>query len=281
MATKFPGAVEYPVRWWGFPTVHAARRIKPVVLLVVHETGNSNLPSALGEATYSNRDGSGASFTFCNNRDGTPVQCLDPVTQVPWTNGDVKSPTPRVKALMDKYPGYNFNELCFMTAENVAYLDRDPITAKQKETLAQEAAWGSKISGIPVNRDTVLGHRNINTETRWNCPVPGDLGAFLDGIIARANEILQEEDPEVIADLQAQLADMTQKRDTWKARAKERRDTIEGLEADIEDLTNQLNSAVLSPEDADHLRGRIHHLIDRLHTIKDKIEAVAADVADD
>lgn len=278
---KFPGATQYPVRWWGFPTVHAARRIKPVVLLVIHETGNPNLPSATGEATYSNRDGSGASFTFCNNRDGSSVQCLDPVTQVPWTNGDVKEPTARVKALLEKYPGYNFNELCFMTAENVAYLDRDPITAKQKETLAQEAAWGSKVSGLPVNRDTVLGHRNINTVTRWNCPVPGDLGKFLDGIIARANEILQEEDPEVIADLKAQLADMTQKRDTWRERAKTRRDEIDSLEAEIDKLNADLESAVLSPEDADHLRHRINHLIDRIHIIKDKVAALAVDVGDE
>ena len=211
---KFPGATQYPVRWWGFPTVRAPRRRKPSILMVVHQTGNARLPSAIGEATYSNRDGSGASFTFVNNRDGSSVQCLDPVTQTPWTNGDLSNPNtslPTVAAMVGS--GFSPNEFCFMTAENVAYDVRPdrkhPITDAQKETLAQQIAWGHKLSGIPIRRSTVIGHADINSVSRKFCPTAGDLDKFLGKIITRAKEIVAsgEEDPAVIEQLRAELAE--------------------------------------------------------------------------
>lgn len=190
-ADVYPAASQYAVNYWGYP-FHGPRRIKPTILLVIHITGNSNLPNALGEATYSNRDGSTASFTFVTNRDGSIVQCLHPLTQTPWTNGDVMSPNmsiPTVAAACNGNP-YNMNEFCFMTCENVGYPVSYEITTAQKETLAQLAAWGSKVSGLPVNRNTVLGHRDINSVTRHNCPTAGDLDALIAGIVKRANEIL-------------------------------------------------------------------------------------------
>lgn len=190
--SNFPGATQYPVRWFGYPVSGSPRSIKPTVLLVIHITGNSNLPSAIGEATYSNRDGSGASFTFVTNRDGSIVQCLQPETQTPWTNGDIMSPNtaiPTVKAMVGS--AHNPNEFCFMTCENVGYEPSgNGITAAQKETLARLAAWGSKISGLPINRNTVLGHKDINSVTRANCPTSGDINTFIGGIVTRANQIL-------------------------------------------------------------------------------------------
>jgi len=188
---QFPGATQYPVRWWGYPTVGAARRIKPTILLVVHITGNSRLPSALGEAQYSNRDGSGASFTFVTDRDGSIVQCLEPLTQTPWTNGDVNNPNMgilTVAAACDGNP-YNMNEFCLATCENVGYGSTYPITAAQINTLGSLVAWLSRISGLPINRSTVLGHRDINSVDRYNCPTAGDLDSFLARVIAQAQQI--------------------------------------------------------------------------------------------
>lgn len=182
---------------YGYPYRGSARRIKPTVLLVVHITGNSSLPSAMAEAQYSARSGSGASFTFVTNRNGTVVQCLHPETQAPWTNGDLNNPLSSVTQAMVGKP-YNANEYCFMTAENVGFNPGYPITAAQIDALAKLAAWGSKVSGIPVNRSTILGHRQFNSVSRWNCPTPGDLLAFIDQIITKANAILNPPEDDMI-----------------------------------------------------------------------------------
>ncbi len=181
---------------YGYPYRGSPRRKRPSVLAVVHITGNSSLPSALGEATYSARDGSGASFTFAINRNGTVVQCLHPETQTPWTNGDLTNPiSPVTQAMVGSM--YNANEYCFLTVENVGYNPGSPITGEQVEALAKLIAWASKIAGLPVNRSTVLGHREFNSASRWNCPTPGDLEVFLGTIISKANELLAPQTQEI------------------------------------------------------------------------------------
>jgi len=195
MAT-FPSAIQFPVQWWGYP-LHGKRRIKPTIALVVHITGNSGLPPAINEAKYSNRAGSGASFTFVTNRDGSIVQCLDPDTQTPWTNGDIKSPNttiPTVKAMVGS--NYNPNEFCYATCENVGYEPTYPLTNGQVATLVRLAAWASQQTGLPINRSTVLGHRDINSVTRYNCPTRWNLDALLGRIIDGANAILTPQPPQ-------------------------------------------------------------------------------------
>jgi hypothetical protein len=240
----------------------------------------------MSEATYSNRDGSGASFTFVTNRDGSIVQCLDPVSQTPWTNGDVNQPSARVQRIMSAHPGHNFNEFCFMTCENVAYLDRDPINAKQQETLAQLVAWGSKVSGLPINRDTVLGHRDINSVTRHNCPTTGDLDKFLGGIIARAKAIVggaipdtstTGEDPAVINELKAEIADLKDDKARMWDRIKRMQTSLAGLRdqlADTADDAAQLEQATIS-------LGEKHAIIRRLRDRVEKIKLTVAQAAED
>lgn len=284
---KFPGATQFPVRWWGFPTIHAPRRVKPTILLVCHQTGNGRLPSAEGEAAFSNRDGSSASFTFVTNRDGSVVQCLDPVTQVAWTNGDVNQPNlslPTVKAAVAS--GKSVNEWCFATAENVAYdvrpERRAPITDAQKETLAQIAAWGSKITGLPINRNTVIGHADINSVTREHCPTAGDLDRFLGGIIERAKEIAEGgEDPTVIEELKAQLAECRRIAESRRKRLVAVIARRDALLAEIEALEAQITEMEGQAADAATQRARIRALRNRLALIKEKIAAAAEDVADD
>lgn len=195
----FPGnAGTYLHGNYGYPYRGSARRLRPTVLAVVHITGNSRLPSAMAEAQYSARAGSGASFTFVVNRNGTVVQCLHPETQTPWTNGDLRSPIHPVTRAMVGSP-YNANEYCFLTVENVGYNPGSPITEAQINAVAEMIAWGSKVAKLPVNRITVLGHRDINSISRWNCPTPGDLNAFLDRIIDKANRILNPPEDKIMA----------------------------------------------------------------------------------
>lgn len=198
-----PGAAVYAgaIDNWGYPK-GGSRRIRPTILLVVHITDNHNLMDAAHEAAYvASNDHS--SWTFCNNRDGTRLQLLDPVTQTPWTNGDGNAPNMALSTVAHVFDGnpYNANEFCFMTAENVgSEAVGAPITAAQVEALAQEAAWGATLYeqvygvAIPITRETVLGHRDFNSVTRHGCPTAGDLEALLGRIISRANEILQSDD---------------------------------------------------------------------------------------
>ena len=275
---KFPGATQYPVRWWGFPTVHAPRRIKPTILLVVHITGNSRLPSAEGEAAYSNRDGSTASFTFVTNRDGSIVQCLDPETETPWTNGDINDPNTRLSTIEAMNTAkYSANEYCWMTCENVGYEPNGhPITDAQVETLAQLTAWGSAQSGIPISRETVIGHRDINNVTRHNCPTSGNLGEFLDRIITRAKALMgaAEEDPEMIE----YYRDLAVKRLRRIKALEERRDALMAELAEAEDTIAALEEQVAANPD---LRKVVRRLRARVADIKAKVAAMAADVADD
>lgn len=185
----FPGAVQYPVN------KSSASVLKPTVLLVVHITDNSALPNALGEAKYSNRDGSEASFEFVTNRDGSIVQCMDPLTQVAWTTGSLNAPNlalPTVKAMVGSSYGPNF--FVFAQCENVGYEPGNPLTAAQVATLSRLAAWASKLSGLPVNRNTILGHRDFNSVDRHDCPTSGDLEALLAKVIAGANAILHPQE---------------------------------------------------------------------------------------
>lgn len=182
---------------WGFPHQGDGRRTSPSILLVVHSTyilpTDTSLPTALEEvmaaSAATDRE---VSFTFCNDRDGTCVQSLDPVRQAPWTNGILRNPNTRIATVEAiEHSGLNPNEHCFMTVENVANesLGR-PITEAQIRTLAAQAAWGSIQSGLPVTRETVLGHRDFDSTDKHDCPTAGDLEALLAKVISQAHSLL-------------------------------------------------------------------------------------------
>jgi hypothetical protein len=180
-----------------------------------------------------------------------------------------------VKAMVGS--NYNANEFCFMTCENVGYEPGSPITAAQKETLAQLAAWGHKISGLPINRNTVIGHRDINNVTRHGCPTAGDLEKFLDGIIARAKEIVgipdtsTTEDPAVIE----YWKDKATKYWQWIVKLRSAKDE---LLAQIDELETELADL---PGENEELKARNARLRKRVADIKAKVAASAADIADD
>ena len=188
----FPGAEVLEHGNCGYPTRGAKRRLAPAVLGVTHITGNSNLPSALAEVKFSARVGSGASFPFCVNRNGTVVQGFDPFLYAPWTNGDINKPDlsePLVAAMARS--AFNPNEHCLITIENVGFGAANPLTDAQIQANASIYAWAARIAGTrDIEVETVLGHRLINTVTRWNCPTSGDLMALRRRIVRRANALL-------------------------------------------------------------------------------------------
>lgn len=188
---------------YGFPSRAAARRVKPVALACIHITGNSRTAAmtdlhaaATGERNYANRAGSGGpSATHYIARDGWTIEAIDWRRYAAWSNGDVSSPNTanagirRVLALRAK--GYNANEAYWLELENVGYGSSYPVNAAQAQAIAELVAQAAKLSGLPVNRETVHGHWEINGIDRANCPCPpARHEAFLADVIARANAIL-------------------------------------------------------------------------------------------
>jgi hypothetical protein len=172
----FPGAILRPTDYYGYPTVGASRRVKASILGVIHCTDGFGIPSP--SATKS--------WTFSVAADGTVYQFMDPVIAAPWTNGDIKSPdtsNPLVKAMVGS--SYNPNEFCFVTIENVCYVSGGQrLTQAQLDADHRILEWGSKLSGLPLDRTHVIGHYQINGETRVNCPtVPSDRQRVFDGVL--------------------------------------------------------------------------------------------------
>lgn len=170
----------------------ANRRVKPHILAAIHITDNHGLASAYNEAVYSNRIGTGASFTFVNDRNGYTIQCLHPEYQVPFTNGSWMNPNWNLWSVNHAVRnGIGANDSTFMTIENVGSESVGaPITAAQIEKCAQLIAQGSRMTGIKPDRATVLGHRDYDSVNRLYCPTRYDLNALLGKIIYRANQIL-------------------------------------------------------------------------------------------
>jgi hypothetical protein len=77
----------------------------------------------------------------------------------------------------------------------------------QEDALAHYFAWRSRKTGIPANRTTVIGHYQINSVSRPNCP--GIDKRVIDRIVAKTQQILTPvpvEDPSVyLSDIAYQI----------------------------------------------------------------------------
>ncbi len=251
----FPGAKLMQGKEWGYPQ-GAPRPVPPSgkAFSVIHITGNSRLPSAEGEATWRINDPANQnSATFFVNRDGSVVQFLaDPLHMDPWSNGDVNQPdtsNPRIKAVLDD--GVNANERTIVAIENVGFEPGSSLTDAQIKSCAEIVAHYHKATGVPVNRQTVIGHYQLNSVTRPNCPAKDK--SVLDKIVAQAQEGV--EDPMEIARLKARVRELEQRRDT--------------LLAQIQMLETQLADAADNTTDEAELRRMIRGLRDKVAAIKD------------
>ena len=150
-------------RAYGYPTRGAARRRKPTVLAVLHQTANAKA-GPMDERDYANRAGSmGPSATAYVGKDGTVVRSVDPVKYAAWSQGDVAHPD--ALALSHIVAGVNFNELVYESIE-VCGAGTQPFSAAQFEAVAQLLAAAHKATGIPVDRAHVLAHADVNSVSR-------------------------------------------------------------------------------------------------------------------
>lgn len=177
IVNAFPGAKLHPSPYFGYPLVGSGRRIKPTILQVVHTTETTGVPYPSGSK----------SWTFVVERNGTVHQFLDPMTQAPWTNGDAQSrdmSSPHLAGM--NLSKYNANEYCLLTVENVnAIRNGQRLTTAQLQANHDIAVWASKLSGIPVDRNRIVGHYQFNGVSRVNCPtVPSDRARVFNGVIS-------------------------------------------------------------------------------------------------
>lgn len=177
---------------YGFPR-GGKRRVKPVALLCLHITGNSsNLgpDAAQNERNYANRPGSvGPSAHTYLDRDGTGVLAIT-TDYTAWSNGDLNAPNPvTAKTVLDLVAkGYNANEAYVREIECVGFPSTAPITDAQVATVVDLLRSDAKAFGLPINRQTVSAHADLNSVDRANCPVvPAQREALLSRIIALAN----------------------------------------------------------------------------------------------
>lgn len=182
MANIFPGAKQ--ILTSGF---YARAKPNPTqVWSVVHTTANATL-SAEGHALAQPIGSGQVTATFWVNRDGSIVQSLaNPLFQAPWTNGVKNRPdmtNPRIAACINA--GVNPNMRSLVTIENVSREPGSPITAAQKVACARIIAWAHALAGVPVTRETVIGHYQINSVDKPNCPAVDK--SILNEIVALAN----------------------------------------------------------------------------------------------
>lgn len=163
---------------YGFPARGDVRRGKPQVLCVIHITGNpqnQGPTAALNERNYANRkDSPGPSAHYYVDRDGDSVRAINADRYAAWSNGDLKSPDTSnagVRYLIGlRAAGRNPNEGVALEIECVGFATAaGQITGEQIDTVARLIAIYSKRLHLPINRQTVLTHADINSETRPSC----------------------------------------------------------------------------------------------------------------
>jgi hypothetical protein len=190
MADVFPGATLQQLVEWGFP--QGVRRPAPdpsLAFSVIHITGNPGNPiaTAAGELAWRLNDPANQnSATFFVDRDGRVYQALsDPLHMDPWSNGDVGAPdmsNPRIAAAVRA--SVNPNERTLVSIECVGRPTDLPITEAQLRACAMILAHYHGRAGVPITRETVIGHYQVNSITRPNCPAIDK--RILDQIVAYA-----------------------------------------------------------------------------------------------
>jgi hypothetical protein len=188
---------------YGFPRGHT-RRVRPVALVCLHITGNRQTAgmadlhgAARAERAYANRPGSnGPSAHHYVARDGWAIEAIDPVRYAAWSNGDVDSPNTGnpgvVRVLAFRAKGYNVNEAYWLEVECVGHgPSGHPITPAQTQAVAELVAAQARRVNLPIDRETVHGHWEINGADRPTCPSPPvQHETLLHDVIVRARAIL-------------------------------------------------------------------------------------------
>ncbi len=164
--------------WYGYPTNGAPRRHEPHVLAVVHQTSTQPYDGeamALRNARQNTTTCCPNTATYYVDPDGDAVHAVDGTKYASWCAGVLNAPDTTnagVATIVEhNKAGFNPNECAWEQIECVG-IGTEPWTDAQFSTAAGIIAARSKSSGLPINRTTVLAHRDLDTVNRPSDPWP-------------------------------------------------------------------------------------------------------------
>lgn len=202
---------QYPLRnkAYGFPRGEG-RKVEPWVLMCIHITGNKNTASmpvgtssgtgTRAEVSYMARERSprdiGNSAHDYIARDGSVLACI-PTRFAAWNNGQLNRPNTALDSVRrivrtdatDR--AFNPNEAYVREVECTGYPGSFPLTKAQRETVAYLIARDSIKWDLPITRETVHLHADLDSVNRASCPFTGDREEQVHRVILRAREIKQ------------------------------------------------------------------------------------------
>lgn len=242
---------------YGYPQ-GSERRVDPIALICVHITSNSNnlgTDAAQNERDYANRAGSnGPSAHMYLNRDGSGIQAINYKKYAAWSNGVLNSANlniPGVRAIIDFVSkGFNPNEAFWLEIENVGYSSTYPITTNQMNTMAQLIAEQSYITGIPINRNTVLTHADLDSINRASCAFQaGVREQKMADLIIRSQEALEDLTcDQTVKSLREQIINLQEQNDLVITQNSTLKQENSELVAEVFSLQSELDEVVLENE---------------------------------
>lgn len=252
---------QYPLKnkAYGFPR-GADRKVDPWVLMCIHISGNKNTASmpvgvkpgtgTWAEVQYMARQRSardiGNSAHDYIARGGSVLSCI-PTRYAAWNNGQLNNPNTQLDSVRRIVrqdatdPSFNPNEAYVREVECTGYPGSYPLTKEQREAVAQLIARDSIKWDLPITRETVHMHADLDSVNRRNCPFTGDRETQLERIIQRAKDIKKdlkdgETDPGPgpdIEDLQAAL-------EAAQGKISSLEEEVGTLEADLESAESRI-----------------------------------------
>lgn len=272
----FPSAILRQLKEWGYPQMVLRAVPNPDDAFgVLHITGNPRLPSADGELDWRINDPANQnSATFFINRDGSIRQALgDPLRMAPWANGAARNPdmtNPRIARCIRA--GVNPNMRTIVAIECVGYEPGSSITPEQEKSAAAIFAYYFGKAGVPINRETIIGHYQIDSVERPNCPARDK------SIIERVVNLALGEDPAVIAELEARIAELENIAARRWRRIQELVAKRDALMAQVDSLEAEIVALEQAVAEIPALRHRLRVLKASLASVKAAVAALNEEV---
>ena len=108
-----------------------------------------------------------ASSSVIVDLDGRIVRCV-PDDRGPWTNGEVRNPSARGKALLARFPGVNPN-VHSVTLEAEGFSDGEHPEAQLRSIAWMCRAWMTR-HGLSI--EDIYRHSDVDSVERGHCPGP-------------------------------------------------------------------------------------------------------------
>ena len=245
---------------YGFPR-GKERKVDPWVLMCLHITGNKNTASmpvgvkpgtgTWAEVQYMARKRSGTSLGNSAHdyiaRDGAVLACI-PTRYAAWNNGTLNRPNTQLDSVRrivrknDTDASFNPNEAYVREVECTGYPGSYPLTKEQRESVAWLIARDSLKWDLPITRETVHLHADLDSVNRANCPFTGDRESQLQNIIERARAIKKDlKDPGPDPTPGDDTEDLEAALEAAQGRIESLEEQVSVLEADLETAEDRID----------------------------------------